>query len=102
MARPTISSAICSGVASAVGMEHTLTPLRRTVTRSLMSMTSWSLWVMMITAQPLARISRRISKSRPVSWAVSTAVGSSRIMIRALRYRALTISTVCFSPIVIS
>ena len=48
-------------------------------------MTSWSLWVMMTMALPSAFMARRMSKSRSVSWGVSTAVGSSRMRMSAPR-----------------
>ena len=82
---PTISSVRRFASTSAVATVSTLLPLRRMVTRSLMASTSFSLWVMMMTAQPLAFICRRMSKSLSVSWGVSTAVGSSRIKILAPR-----------------
>ena len=72
------------------------------VTRSLMAITSFSLWVMMITAQPRARIWFRMLNSLLVSWGVSTAVGSSRMRMRAPRYSTFRISTVCFSETLIS
>ena len=55
-------------------------PLRRMETRSEISSTSLSLWVMMMMAWPSAFMRRSTSKSLAVSWTVRTAVGSSRMM----------------------
>ena len=60
-------------------------PLRITVMRSAISMTSRSLWEMKITDVPSAFSSRRMPKSSVVSWGVSTAVGSSRMSTLAPR-----------------
>ena len=67
-----------------------------------MASTSFSLWVMMITAQPFSRMPRRMLNSRSASCGVSTAVGSSKIRMRAPRYSTFRISTVCFSETLIS
>ena len=84
-ALPTIMSVSFCGLVSEVGTSPMYLPLRSTATRSEISMTSWSLWVMMTMALPSAFILRITSKSRWVSWGVRTAVGSSRIRILAPR-----------------
>ena len=60
-------------------------PLRKMVTRSEISSTSLSLWVMMMMAQPSSRILRRMANRRSISCGVSTAVGSSSTSVRAPR-----------------
>ena len=98
---PTINSVSLAASTPRVATVPTLLPLRRMVTRSLMASTSFSLWVMMIMAQPLARMRFKILNSLLVSCGVSTAVGSSRIRIFAPRYSTFNISTVCFSETLI-
>ena len=93
---PTIISVRASSVASQVLTVPTYSPRRRIATRSLTVSTSWSLWVMMMTALPSAFMLRMTAKSFSVSWGVSTAVGSSRIRMSAPRNSTLTISRVCF------
>ena len=82
---PTIISVSFWGSVSAVFTVPMYLPLRSTATLSEMAMTSWSLWVMMTMALPSAFMARRMSKSRSVSWGVSTAVGSSRMRMSAPR-----------------
>ena len=60
-------------------------------------MTSWSLWVMMTRALPSAFIFRMTSKSRSVSWGVSTAVGSIQDQDVCAPVEDLDDLTVCFS-----
>ena len=79
---PTIRDASSSRVTSAVRSVATERPPRRTVTRSATSITSWSLWVMTITACPSAAITRSVRNRLCASCGVSTAVGSSRIRTR--------------------
>ena len=93
---PTIISVSFCSFVSFVSTVSIYLPLRKTVTRSEISITSLSLCVMIIIDLPAPRILRRTSKSLCVSCGVKTAVGSSRIRISAPRYRTLTISTVCF------
>ena len=76
---PTIILVSSWGLVSAVGTSPMNSPFRSTATRSLTAMTSWSLWVMMMTLLPSAFMLRSTAKSFSVSWGVSTAVGSSRI-----------------------
>ncbi len=83
--RPIIISVSFWGSVRLVGTSPTYCPFRSTATRSEMAMTSWSLWVMMTMDFPSARMFRSTSKSRSVSWGVSTAVGSSRIRMSAPR-----------------
>ena len=82
---PTIISVSFWGSVSAVFTVPMYLPFRSTATLSEMAMTSWSLWVMMTMALPSAFMARRMSKSRSVSWGVSTAVGSSRMRMSAPR-----------------
>ncbi|MCY1211571.1 hypothetical protein D9M72_232850 [compost metagenome] len=60
--------------------------------------TSPSLWLMKITDRPCATICASVANSASLSCGVSTAVGSSRIRMRAPRYSALRISTRWRSP----
>ena len=83
--RPTISAASERGVASAVGTVASECPPRSTVTRSATAFTSCSLCEMKITVRPSAAISRIVSNSTSASCGVSTAVGSSRMRMRASR-----------------
>ena len=71
-------------------------PFLKTATLSLISMTSFNLWVMIMTVLPNLRILRKTLNNCFVSCGVKTAVGSSRIKISTPRYNALTISNVCF------
>ena len=66
--------------------------------RSLISITSFNLCEINTTDFPSAFRLFRISNKRLASCGVSTAVGSSRIMISAPRARILIISTLCASP----
>ena len=76
----------------------TFLPRRSTLTRSAISSTSPSLCEMKTIDLPSAVSVRRILNSSAVSWAVSTAVGSSRISISAPRSSARRISTRCCWP----
>ena len=96
-ARPTIISVSWRGSVSLVFTVPMVSPLRSTVTRSLISITSFILWVMMIMLHPSCFILRRMSNSFVISCGVNTAVGSSKIRIFAPRYSTFKISTVCFS-----
>ena len=62
-----------------------VTPPLRTVILSLMRFTSLSLWDMKMMVMPRLFSSSRRSNSSSVSWGVSTAVGSSRMISLALR-----------------
>ncbi len=99
---PTIISMRFGISTSAVCTVPTDAPFRRTVTRSEISITSFSLWVMMMTEHPCCFMFRMMRNSLRISCGVSTAVGSSMIRIRAPRYSTLRISSVCFSPTDIS
>ena len=68
-------------------------PLRSTVTRSEISTTSPSLWLMNTMDLPLAVIACTFSNSFSTSAGTSTAVGSSSRRISAPWYSAFTIST---------
>ena len=63
--------------------------------RSATARTSRSLWVMKTIDVPASRRARMTTISSSVSCGVSTAVGSSRMSILALRLSALMISTRC-------
>ena len=77
--RPTIIRASPASVAPSRGTVSIVLPRRRTVIRSAISSTSFSLCEMKITDRPSRTSARRISKSSPASCGVRTAVGSSRI-----------------------
>ncbi len=95
--RPTMRAA--SSAASAEGSAvPTTRPRRSTVMSSETALTSRSLWEMNTIAVPSARSCRMMPSSSSVSWGVSTAVGSSRMRMRASRTRALMISTRCCTP----
>ena len=70
---------------AAVATVRTFIPLRRTVTLSATSITSFNLCEMKITLRPSSAMCRRVVKSDVDSCGVSTAVGSSRIRIPASR-----------------
>ena len=72
-------------MAPSVGTVSIRLPRRSTVTRSEISSTSFSLWLMKTIETPSAFSARSTSNSSWLSWAVSTAVGSSRIRMRASR-----------------
>lgn len=84
-AEPTISSARCRAVVSAGSTEATVVPRRMTVMASATESTSPSLCEMNRTVSPSAFSSRRLSKRASTSCGTSTAVGSSRISVRAPR-----------------
>ena len=83
--RPTIIRARPASVAPSRGIVSTCLPRRSVVIRSEISKTSSSLWVMKMTESPSAISPRRISNSSLASCGVSTAVGSSRMRMSALR-----------------
>ena len=95
---PTIISASLWRSVSAVATSPTILPWRSTSTRRVIVITSPSLWEMKITDRPSATALRSVSNSAVVSCGVSTAVGSSRIRMRASRKSALRISTRWRSP----
>ena len=70
---------------SEVATVPTSLPCRSTSTRDEIAITSCSLWLMKITASPLATAFCIVSNSASVSCGVSTAVGSSRMRMRASR-----------------
>ena len=74
-----------ASVAPSVETVSTFLPRRSTLTRSAISSTSPSLCEMKTIDLPSAVSVRRILNSSAVSWAVSTAVGSSRISTSAPR-----------------
>ena len=82
---PTIASASCAGVAPAEGIWATRRPARSTATRCDTRSTSSSLWLMKMTLRPWATICARVANSDSLSCGVSTAVGSSRMRMRAPR-----------------
>jgi hypothetical protein len=83
--RPTIRRARPSSVAPSRGTVSMVLPRRRTVMRSAISRTSFSLWLMKMMDLPSALRELTISKSSLDSCGVSTAVGSSRMRISAPR-----------------
>ena len=97
-----MSRASSASVAPAASSVATFLPRCSTLMRSAISSTSLSLCEMKMIAVPRARSSRSTSKSSAVSWAVSTAVGSSRTSTSAPRYSARRISTRCWAPTVMS
>ena len=82
---PTMSSARSRAVTSLGRTSATVVPLRMTVIASATLSTSSSLCEMKMTVRPSAFSSRRLSNSSSTSWGTRTAVGSSRMMIRAPR-----------------
>ena len=96
--RPTMASANWSIDVSAMAKRATAAPPRITVTSSHSRMTSLSLCVIKIIVVPWPRSNCSTPNNCSVSCGVSTAVGSSRIKIRAPRYSALSISSRCWSP----
>ena len=96
--RPTMRRARLASVAPSVETVSTFLPRRSTVTRSAISSTSRSLCEMKITDTPSRVSVRRILNSSAVSWAVRTAVGSSRMRMSAPRCRTRRISTRCCWP----
>ena len=60
-------------------------PRRITVTRSAIWVTSASLWLMKTIDVPSATIERSVRNRSAASWGARTAVGSSRMRIRAPR-----------------
>lgn len=82
---PTISSASCLVVAVRGSAVPTVVPRRMTVISSATESTSPSLCEMKMTVRPSALSSRRLSKSASTSWGTRTAVGSSRMRVRAPR-----------------
>ena len=82
---PTISTASERRVASLVATVATFLPARSTVTRSETAFTSCSLCEMKTIVRPSSAITRSVSNSDSASCGVSTAVGSSRIRMRASR-----------------
>ena len=102
-ARPTIASARSCRLAPAAGRTATRRPARSTAMRCDTRSTSSSLWLMKMIDSPRATICASVAKSDSLSCGVSTAVGSSRIRMRAPRLRpkatsALRISTRWRSP----
>ena len=91
--RPIIASTISPAVVCAVASRAVTTPSRRTVTRSVASSTSRTLWVTRATVVPCPAIRRTTANSLSTSPGVRTAVGSSRISTSACRCSALRIST---------
>ncbi len=98
ISRPTIMVARLCSVTSLALTWPTVLPCRMTVIVSEISSTSGSLWAMKMTVQPCSTSERTATKSSDTSCGASTAVGSSRIRMRARRYSALRISTRCCCP----
>ncbi len=90
---PTIISASWRAVTVRGSASPTVVPRRMTLIASATESTSCSLCEMKMTVTPSALSSRRFAKSASTSWGTRTAVGSSRIRIRAPRYSTLRIST---------
>ena len=100
IARPTIHSASCSCVTAPAAACATSLPARSTAMRCDTRSTSASLWLMKMIDSPCATIWAKVSNKPSLSCGVSTAVGSSRIRMRAPRTRAFKISTRWRSPTV--
>ncbi len=84
--RPTIRRARPAVVVSAIGMPAAVArPRRITLTRSAIWLTSPSLWLMKTTDAPPATMERRVRNRSAASCGARTAVGSSRMRIRAPR-----------------
>ena len=96
--RPTIARAIAAGLVPAVGKRATVRPARMTVIVSEISVTSSSLCVMRMIVPPSSRRARSTRHSSSTSGGESTAVGSSRMRMRAPRTSVFRISTRCCSP----
>ncbi len=92
-AEPTMSSVMRRSDSVSGSSSATVRPARMMVTRSAKSRTSRSLWVIRTTAVPRPARPRTTPSSRSASSSVSTAVGSSRIRMRAPDISTLTIST---------
>ena len=73
-------------------------PALITVTRSAISITSLSLWVIKTTVFPSSTNVLITVNNSSVSWGVSTAVGSSNIRIFAFLYKVFNISVRCWTP----
>ena len=78
--RPTIHSVSSCSLVWAVSTVVMYSPLRRMATRSEISITSLSLWVMMMMECPCSFMRRSTAKSFWISCTVKTAVGSSKMM----------------------
>ena len=97
---PTMSPASAEESVSDTGSEAaTVSPPRSTVASSQKPVTSCSLWLMKTTVRSSSAMCRRMRPSSSASPGVSTAVGSSRIRMRASRQSAFRISTRWRSPI---
>ena len=95
---PVIRRASSRAVAPVASWVTTLRPPRSTVIRSPTSRTSLSLWEMKTTVRSAATNDRITAKRSLASAVVSTAVGSSRMSVRAPRASTRRISTRCCSP----
>ena len=82
---PTISSARSAAVTSCGFTAATERPWRNTVMASATARTSSSLWSMKMMVWPSAASSRMLRNSSSTSCGTSTAVGSSKIRMRAPR-----------------
>ena len=82
---PTISSAKSSGLVSSVFKVAVISPWRITLTVSVISIISLSLWVIKIMVLPSSLSRLSILKSWSASAGVRTPVGSSKIKIFACR-----------------
>jgi len=100
ISRPTMPLMIRSSrmVRPALSRVSITAPSRRTVIRSAIFSTSFSLWEMMMDVIPSDLRSRSSVRSRPLSSSFSAAVGSSRMSSRTCLERALAISTSCCLP----
>ena len=91
--RPTIRSAISWIEVSATPRTSIRRPARSIAQRSAICLISRILCVISMMVLPSLRRSSMILSSASISWGVSTAVGSSKIMISALLYSIFRIST---------
>ncbi len=95
---PTTAFVRRSTVASPAGISSSTLPPFKTVIRSECSITSFILWEMKITVLPSSAIFLKVLNISLDSCGVSTAEGSSKIMISQSRHKSFIISTRCCSP----
>ena len=93
-----MNSASSALLVAPASRKATSLPCRSTATRRLTASTSSSLWEMKMIDRPSATSVFSVANSASTSCGVRTAVGSSRMRIRAPRYSAFRISTRWRSP----
>ena len=93
--RPTIAVISAAGGSSALRYSPTRSPLRNTVTRSLMAYIWSRKWVTNRIARPCSRRRLNSANSCSTSFSSRLEVGSSRISTRAWTLKARAIATIC-------